>query len=116
MWGRNRERADLLASRLRDDLPEVEILAEDDHQRSARNADILITATASRQPFLRGSWLSEGQHVTAIGADDADKRELDSGCYARADRVVIDSRVLNQQCGDLPPALKQLKIQPDELG
>jgi ornithine cyclodeaminase/alanine dehydrogenase-like protein (mu-crystallin family) len=41
-------------------------------------SDVLICATLSREPLVRGEWLPEGQHITAVGADDPNKCELDA--------------------------------------
>ncbi|HET6899178.1 MAG TPA: ornithine cyclodeaminase family protein [Vicinamibacteria bacterium] len=61
---------------------------------SAREAviesDIVITTTPSREPIVRADWLRAGTHVTAVGSDGPDKRELESAVLARADLVVAD--------------------------
>jgi ornithine cyclodeaminase len=54
---------------------------------------------------LRGEWLGSGTHVTAVGADDGDKRELDPSLLARADRLVVDSRAQCASIGELHHAL-----------
>jgi ornithine cyclodeaminase len=53
-------------------------------------ADMLITATPARDPFIRASWLRDGIHVTAVGSDSPGKRELDPDCLIRADIIVVD--------------------------
>lgn len=53
--------------------------------------DIVVTATTSRDPVLRGDWLREGALVCAIGANDPDARELDARVIARATLVCCDS-------------------------
>ena len=55
-----------------------------------RAADVIITATPSRQPLIRAEWLRPGHHVTALGSDSPGKQELEAGCLARADLVVVD--------------------------
>ncbi len=104
VWGRNAKRADDLAAGLRHELPAVEVLAEPDAEAAARASEVLITATASHQPLLHGEWLSGGQHITAVGADDLEKRELAPSCFTRAKQIVVDSAELNTRYGDLPAA------------
>ena len=55
-----------------------------------READVLVTATPSREPLVRAEWLRPGQHVTAVGSDSPGKHELDPACLGRADLVVVD--------------------------
>jgi ornithine cyclodeaminase/alanine dehydrogenase len=65
-------------------------------------ADVLVTATGSYTPVVDGSWLRDGVHINAVGANYATKRELDRETIARADVIVVDSReVATQECGDL---------------
>jgi alanine dehydrogenase len=53
--------------------------------------DIVVTATTSKDPVLRGDWLSDGALVCAIGANDPAARELDAQVIARATLVCCDS-------------------------
>jgi ornithine cyclodeaminase/alanine dehydrogenase-like protein (mu-crystallin family) len=41
-------------------------------------AGIVVTATSSAEPVLRGEWLEPGMHVNAVGASLPTMRELDS--------------------------------------
>ena len=58
----------------------------------AADADIVVTATTSKEPVLRGEWLRDGALVCAIGANDARHRELDNVVLQRASFVCCDSR------------------------
>jgi alanine dehydrogenase len=60
--------------------------------RDAADADIVVTATTSKDPVLRGEWLREGALVCAIGANDPARRELDNAVLERAAFVCCDSR------------------------
>jgi len=53
--------------------------------------DVVVTATTSKDPVLRGDWLSDGALVCAIGANDSRARELDAQVVARATLVCCDS-------------------------
>jgi ornithine cyclodeaminase len=70
-----------------------------------RASDLLITATPSREPLVRAAWLREGQHVTAVGSDSPDKQELDGGCLARADLIVVDRLTQCEAFGELRHAI-----------
>jgi thiomorpholine-carboxylate dehydrogenase len=49
-----------------------------------------VTATNSKTPVLKGSWLKPGCHVNAVGACRPDWRELDD--KAMSNVVFVDSR------------------------
>ncbi|HET7694424.1 MAG TPA: hypothetical protein VFK57_01850 [Vicinamibacterales bacterium] len=70
-----------------------------------RAADLIVTATPSRQPLVRAEWLRPGQHVTALGADSPGKQELDAACLARADLLVVDRLTQCAAFGELRHAL-----------
>jgi ornithine cyclodeaminase/alanine dehydrogenase-like protein (mu-crystallin family) len=61
-----------------------------DH-RDAAVQDIVVTITTSRDPVLRGEWLSPGALVIAAGANTLSSRELDNIVLERAAFVCCDS-------------------------
>ena len=70
--------------------------------RDAAGHDVVVTATTSRDPVLRGEWLPRGALVCAIGANQADARELDNVVVERAAFVCCDSRAqAREESGDL---------------
>ncbi|MGY0490160.1 ornithine cyclodeaminase family protein [Streptomyces sp. WG-D5] len=115
VWGRSSERAIALAARLGRELPDVEVTATTDAERAVRRSDIVVTATASPTPVLSGDWLRPGQHITALGADDPDKRELDAACLHRATGVFVDSRELGLRYGDIHAALARGEVTEDRI-
>jgi ornithine cyclodeaminase/alanine dehydrogenase-like protein (mu-crystallin family) len=60
-------------------------------QREAGAQEIVVTATTSKDPVLRGDWLVPGALVCAIGANDRRARELDNGVLERASFLCCDS-------------------------
>jgi len=52
---------------------------------------VVITATTARDPVVLGKWLQPGTHVNAIGANMANRRELDESALARASLIAVDS-------------------------
>jgi alanine dehydrogenase len=61
------------------------------HQDPA-GCDVVVTATTSSDPVLRGEWLRSGALVCAVGANDGRRRELDNVVLERAAFVCCDSR------------------------
>ena len=66
--------------------------AAETHAEAAQSRDIVVTATTSRDPVLRGEWLEPGALVCAIGANDPGRRELDNVVLERAAFVCCDSK------------------------
>jgi alanine dehydrogenase len=107
VFGAGRQAAAHVAA-LRDALPSIEqvhvagrgaSLAE---RRAAGGCDIVVTATTSKEPVLRGEWLSEGAFVCGVGANDPGSRELDDAVLERASFLCCDSRQQSQlEAGDL---------------
>ena len=82
-----------------------EVVAAESVESVCAEADVLITATPSRDPLVRAEWLREGMHVTALGSDSPGKRELDPACLGRADLVVVDRYNQCAAFGELKHAL-----------
>jgi alanine dehydrogenase len=69
---------------------------------AVRGADIVTTATTTSNPIVFGADLAQGVHINAIGANHANKRELDAEAVASADVIVVDSvEQSRQEAGDL---------------
>jgi ornithine cyclodeaminase len=114
IWARESGKAELLKARLSRELPDVDIRCSADIERTVRAADVLITATAAREPLVYGAWLREGMHITAVGADDPTKCELDSSVLKRA-RVFVDSRDTAAANGDVHRAISADQYAVEEL-
>lgn len=79
-----------------------------EYNKEAAEADVVVAATTSKDPVLRGEWLQPGALVCAIGANRLRARELDNAVLERASFVCCDSR---EQCkieaGDLAEPVEQ---------
>jgi ornithine cyclodeaminase/alanine dehydrogenase-like protein (mu-crystallin family) len=65
---------------------------------------VIVTATTSKMPVLRGEWLAPGAHINAVGAPRPDWRELDDEVLRRA-RLYVDSReAARTESGDVRAA------------
>jgi thiomorpholine-carboxylate dehydrogenase len=76
--------------------PEKAVLFAETHgckamtiEKAVRDADVVVTVTSARKPFLQGRWLKPGAHVNAVGASRPDWRELDD--EAMRNVVIVDS-------------------------
>lgn len=113
VWGRDPGKAEALAAEMaiKLGLP----VATAPIERVVREADVLVTTTASREPLVRAAWLHPGLHVTAMGSDAPGKQELEPEVLARADRVVVDRRAQAERLGELRAALATGAIRPDRM-
>ncbi|MFF7065674.1 ornithine cyclodeaminase family protein [Pseudomonas sp. NPDC008258] len=78
-------------------------------------ANLIVSATPSREPLLMSEWVQPGTHITAVGADTAGKQELDAALVARADRIIVDSLRQCSQYGEVSHALKAGLICDNQL-
>jgi thiomorpholine-carboxylate dehydrogenase len=60
-------------------------------EEAVRGADVIVTATNSKAPVLKGAWLKRGCHANAVGACRPDWRELDDEAM-QSSVVFPDSR------------------------
>lgn len=93
------ERAVALAADLRSELEaDLEIAAS--AQRAVEDADVVITATWAKAPFLTRDMIAPGTHITAVGADEPGKAELDRELIS-ASKFVCDDAALAVEMGAL---------------
>ncbi len=89
LWNRTPERVEALVQRLSaDGLP---VRRSRNLEKDTADADIVSTATMSRQPILKGAWVSPGTHVDLVGAFRRDMREADDGLLVKS-AIHVDAR------------------------
>ncbi len=106
IYGRNKDNAVLLKDRLKKILSEAVITIVDSVEEAVKKTEIIITTTPSKTPLIKGEWLKKGQHITAIGADDTLKKEIDLDCFKKADAIFVDSLELNKKYGEYSHVIK----------
>lgn len=116
VWGRDQGRAEDCA----DDIAAVlKVKTEIAKEAAAAvaEAQLVVTATSARKPVLRAEWLHKGLHITAMGADQAGKNEIDPRAVALADLYVCDRVSQASALGELRAARSLMKgVEPPELG
>ncbi|MDZ4311359.1 MAG: ornithine cyclodeaminase [Cypionkella sp.] len=85
IWNRSPAGAEAMAA------ADGRVTAVTDLAAAVRAADVICTATMSREPLLKGEWLQPGQHIDLIGAYTPAMREADDEVMRRAS-VFVDSR------------------------
>ncbi|MEG0921727.1 MAG: ornithine cyclodeaminase family protein [Comamonas sp.] len=75
------------------------------------NADIVITASRSKEPLFAGQCIREGAFVAAIGSSLPHTRELDDAALARASMIAVEwKKQALQEAGDLVLAAPSLNV------
>jgi len=78
---RSEAREGWLADRLKDVDIDIRFTSAED---AVRGSDIVTTVTPSESPLVRDEWIEEGTHISAMGADDRGKHEIDTAILKRA--------------------------------
>ena len=110
IWGRTRARAQAIADEMT-----FPLVVCDSAEDAVRGADIITSATASRSPIIKGSWVKPGAHVDLVGAHGPDMREADDVLISSAS-LFVDSRetVLNH-IGELSIPIARRLISPADV-
>lgn len=87
----------------------LEVEPAESAEAAARFGDIVVTATTSSQPVLKGEWLCPGAHVNAVGANMTIRREIDDAVLARTSVIAVDSlEQAKEEAGDLVQGLASI--------
>jgi ornithine cyclodeaminase len=105
IWGRNPDRARALAASLRKTRWEVD--ATQDLEGAVRWAHVVSCATLSREPLVRGSWLTAGQHLDLVGAFTADMCETDDAAIVRSELFVDTRQGAFRESGEIIGAMRR---------
>ena len=92
VWGRTRSKAEEVIKRMSAELSQIEFVVADDIEAACGEADIVVAATGSHEPLVKGDWISEGTHTDLIGNHHPTKRECDTALMLKS-KVYADSRV-----------------------
>jgi ornithine cyclodeaminase/alanine dehydrogenase-like protein (mu-crystallin family) len=94
VWSRTPENAARFAA-------EHGAIAKPDVRAAVEDADVIVVATSSETPVLRGACVKPGAHVNAVGACRPNWRELDDELM-RSCALIVDSREAAQmESGDV---------------
>jgi ornithine cyclodeaminase/alanine dehydrogenase-like protein (mu-crystallin family) len=112
VYAPTRQHADALAQQAGD--AGVPVIVSSSAQEAVRDADVVVTATSSREPVLQRDWLRPGAHVNAVGASSPQARELDTATVA-ASALYCDSREsLRHEAGEFALAIAEGLITGEE--
>jgi ornithine cyclodeaminase len=89
--------------------------AVENAEAAVRGADLVVTATAAREPILEGEWLASGAHVNAVGSSLPTARELDAATVRDAALFADSRESLLNESGDYRFAVEEADIGPEHV-
>jgi len=103
-FGRDKERREEFCKQMSKSLG-IAVYPAANPEDAAKDMDIIITATTSKEPVLKNEWVAKGTHINAIGANFLQKQEVDVETVGRCACVVVDSvEQSKMESGDLARA------------
>jgi alanine dehydrogenase len=85
----------------------IEVLPASSPEEAAKDMDIVITATDSQEPVVKGEWISMGTHINAVGGNFISRQEIDVETVRKSACVVVDScEQAKLESGDLVRAVE----------
>jgi ornithine cyclodeaminase len=112
IWSRDAEQARRLADDVSLPFPLAVVSSAED---AVRDADVVVTATASPEPVVRRDWVAPGTHVNAVGACFPHTRELDGATVAASTLIVDRRESAEKEAGDYLLALEEGAIGRDHI-
>jgi ornithine cyclodeaminase len=94
---------------------ECEMEAVSSPEEAVRDADIIVTATTSREPVVQRDWLASGAHINAIGTFSPKARELDTATMASSSIFVDRRESAFNEAGDYLIAADEGAIGPENI-
>jgi len=91
VWGRTPAHVDKVVRQMGKELAGIEVSAARDIASACGQADIVVSATGSHEPLVKGEWIRPGTHTDFIGNHHATKRECDTALILKS-KVYADSR------------------------
>lgn len=114
VWSRDPARRAAFARDMQEHVA-APIVAAASAEAAVRGADLIVLATASREPVVASDWVRDGAHVCAVGACRPDQRETDTALMRRA-RLFVDSRVgALSEAGDILLPIAEGAITADHI-
>ena len=89
VFARNGERLGTFCERMRCETG-LDIRGAASARAALEDADIVVTATTSPTPVIEAAWLAPGMHVNAVGANAANRQELEPDAYADRSTLIVD--------------------------
>jgi len=91
------------------------IQAVDTAKAAVSGAEVIVTATTSREPVIKRAWVSAGAHINAIGTFSPKAREIDTETMVAASVFVDRRESAFNEAGDYLIAAQEGAIGPEHI-
>ena len=109
------EGAKKLVNELRAQGLEASVCSQDMLADTTSKADIISCATMSKEPIIKGEWLSPGCHLDLVGGFTPDMQEADNAALKKA-KIFVDTRAgALSEAGDIIIPLMAGDIQEQDI-
>ncbi len=114
VYGNIPAQQDQFISDMQKALPQIQFIGCASAKNAVTDADIIATATPSKEAIIMKEWLKSGVHINAFGCDTEGKQELDPQIFADA-KVFVDSMDEATRRGECQHPLKDHVITRDDI-
>ncbi|WED43880.1 ornithine cyclodeaminase family protein [Legionella cardiaca] len=116
LWSRHKENADLFAEAIQE---HFEVKTYKDVKAAVKDADIICTATASKEPLVHLKDINPSVHINAIGSHSKEMREIANDVLAKAIVIIDQKKAALAEAGEIINAIENkalTKARLKELG
>jgi ornithine cyclodeaminase/alanine dehydrogenase-like protein (mu-crystallin family) len=85
VWSRNSEKRERFAA------SRPGVIAVATAEEAVRSADVIVTATSSKEPVIESAWVQPGAMIIAMGSNQPNRCELPADLVKRHGYLVVDS-------------------------
>lgn len=118
VWNRDKDKSVALASHCRDSLGNADDKVIYEHtenlNEAIKAADIIVCATGSNTPLVKGVLIKDGAHLNLVGSFKKDMKECDDEAIGRG-RVFVDVEAAVEEAGELVGALERGVIEKKDI-
>ena len=115
VWGRDAAKAEDVIAQVSAELPDIEFDVAESVEAGCAEADIVVAATGSHEPLVKGDWIKPGTHTDFIGNHHATKRECDTALITKS-KVYADSYVnAMKEAGEILMPIEEGVFQEEDI-
>ncbi len=113
VWMRNTDKLAAFIAQLKEQ--GIEAVAVADLEAAVREADVISTATLSKEPVIKGEWVKKGAHLDLIGSHKPDTREVDDEAILKSELYVDSREGALHETGELAIPIAKGILQPADV-